>query len=137
MKPALCLLLITTSLFYLDSLSRINNISSLNTTVQPCYNTSHLTFFELIDHSVTNYFIVFQTCFIYAFGSTCFVIQSCVLAYFATIDYIFKYFTVCADHLLVFPNSILFTFIFVLMFSIYYPPKNIRDKEENPTTRSI
>ena len=137
MKTTICLLLFTTSLFYLDSLTRLNNIFSSNRSIEPIYNNTHITLFELIDNCVTNYFIVFQNCFIFAFGSTCFVIQNCVLGYFTTIDYIFKYLTVCADHILIFPNSILFTFLFVLVFSIYYPPKKKLEDIESHIVRNI
>ena len=137
MKSEIFLLLFTTSLFYLDSLTRINNIYSLNKTIEPFPNTTHITLFELIDNCVTNYFIVFQTCFIYAFGSTCFVIQSCVFAYFETIDCLFKYLTICADHILSFPNSILFMFVFVLLFSIYYSPKKKLEEIEHDIVRNI
>ena len=136
----ICLFIASAGMFYFDSYNRLNTNTYYNRSIEPHFsNNTHLTLYDLIDNCVTNYFIVFQNCFISAFGTTCFIILGCVLAYFQTIDCLFKYLTLCADHLLVFPNSIIFTFLFVLVFSIYYPPKSVKIlKDENPEiTRSI
>lgn len=113
------ILLFASSIFYFDALINLTLLTNPNQNktlyIEPSYNTTSISLYELIDHCVTNYFIVFQNCFIFAFGTTCFIIQNCVWAYFLTIDYVFSYLTTCADHILVFPNSIL-VFLLIILF---------------------
>lgn len=115
-------LLCASTVFYFDSLINLSLLSrapnftqNKHLYIEPPYNTSSISLFELIDNCVTNYFIVFQNCFIFAFGTTCFIIQNCVEAYFLTTDHIFRYLTTCTDHILVFPNSIL-VFLLIILF---------------------
>ena len=111
------------TLYFLELHSNYFRRASGNLTIIEPTQSNSTTFFEVIDHCVTNYFIVFQNCFIFAFGSTCYIIDDLVLAYFVSIDHLFKYLTLFANHIFTLPNSII---VFLLIITYFPIPKRRR-----------